>query len=902
MCLSPASFRKPMAIVQLRSELGNLRVENADDQAFVPYNLVKGVLNKENVSAALLESKVERQDLESTTVYILRGARRIFAILLHIYEVKSILKFIAYDELQPKSLDQSLPFRQDVLHFLPTETAGRFCEAQWQFSAPTFSRNFAHRELSKRTVMPITRSIHIGKGSVGQVYEIELHPGHHKLHQLEKGGSVRIARKQISIPPKNRSIQDEGRVLSILNSLKHPNILELIGSYSFKNDLNLLFPLASQTLEACFSENDRMLGFEDRASVLCALPGLASALHALHQFAWEDVKYIGCHHDIKPDNIFRHEGRLILADFGLATMKDPSQGSETRFQEGQGYYFAPECEDYEHDFQRYPIYRSSDIWSLGCVLLEILVFMDSGDAGIQNFRQERTVKFGRHFKSKPFHHGSHPSPVVMQYQENLSKVGNDSTSTLVTLIRDMLSIESGKRPIALHVQRELSCVAVKHTSHEIDTLFQKATSLDPPFDIILERERFRGWKDEIGTPLPMQGAHFSSNEVCEPISSSTIASLLEMKKTLVSMEDPVHNDYLTVANLRETNNILTNAMEAPTQKAILTKVELRLLDQARRKTHQFKSDLYGQTPTFQRVGLLAALENMYNLCQNPMGGLSKKWQLDRARLYNLDEGRSETFHLGRYAYESMHHDVLIQWIYYNARWANKTTGTVLFERIDSIVEFLHKISSVDSFHILDCLGFYHDTTRHAFGVLFIRPKVHTNRTMVPTTLFDLIRNTKDVRKRPDLGQLFALAHALAQSLLECHSIRWLHKNISAHHVVFFSKTDGSSTCDVSIPYVIGFDHSRKDQPNEYTEGPWDVEQREKYQHPVYRKGEHRFCPTFDYFSLGLVLLEIGLWKDLDAIFGPRPMPDDYHEYISRIRREHLPLLGPRMGKIYREAT
>ena len=70
-----------------------------------------------------------------------------------------------------------------------------------------------------------------------------------------------------------------------------------------------------------------------------------------------------------------------------------------------------------------------------------------------------------------------------------------------------------------------------------------------------------------------------------------------------------------------------------------------------------------------------------------------------------------------------------------------------------------------------------------------------------------------------------------------------------------------------------------------------------YQHPGYLKGNSRvrYRPELDYYSLGLILLEIGLWNQLgglvESIRGtPGEMRD---ELLARI-----PRLGRYMGGIY----
>ena len=70
-------------------------------------------------------------------------------------------------------------------------------------------------------------------------------------------------------------------------------------------------------------------------------------------------------------------------------------------------------------------------------------------------------------------------------------------------------------------------------------------------------------------------------------------------------------------------------------------------------------------------------------------------------------------------------------------------------------------------------------------------------------------------------------------------------------------------------YLAGFNHSRPNIQTAFTEGPHKNPGEEKYQHPQYTNGQsrQRFKEGYDYYSVGSVLLEIGLWKSLSDLIG-----------------------------------
>jgi eukaryotic-like serine/threonine-protein kinase len=76
------------------------------------------------------------------------------------------------------------------------------------------------------------------------------------------------------------------------------------------------------------------------------------------------------HRDIKPENILLHEGRPVVADFGIALAVSAAAGgrmTETGLSLGTPHYMSPEQATAERE-----ITARSDIYSLGSVLYEML--------------------------------------------------------------------------------------------------------------------------------------------------------------------------------------------------------------------------------------------------------------------------------------------------------------------------------------------------------------------------------------------------------------------------------------------------------------------------------------------------------------------------------------------------
>lgn len=104
-------------------------------------------------------------------------------------------------------------------------------------------------------------------------------------------------------------------------------------------------------------------------------------------------------------------------------------------------------------------------------------------------------------------------------------------------------------------------------------------------------------------------------------------------------------------------------------------------------------------------------------------------------------------------------------------------------------------------------------------------------------------------------------------------------------------------------FLRGFLHSRLNEERAVTEGSTLDPEMLDYQHPDYLQGLNRnswrYLPRFDYYSLGIVLLEIGLWTSLKNMTkGWKGTPEEMREKLLSL----VPRLGPRAGASYRDAV
>src|ERR1700694_1220777 len=142
-----------------------------------------------------------------------------------------------------------------------------------------------------------------------------------------------------------------------IGQFEHPNILPFLEFGEGEGLLYTVTPfIASGTLD------DLLKQVGGKFSAMQALPIMQQLCNAIQYAHDHDV----IHGNIKPSNVFvASDGRLLLADFGIARSYDDSQQSLTRVGWGSAEYAAPEQ-------SLGVLRRSSDIYSLGVLLFRIL--------------------------------------------------------------------------------------------------------------------------------------------------------------------------------------------------------------------------------------------------------------------------------------------------------------------------------------------------------------------------------------------------------------------------------------------------------------------------------------------------------------------------------------------------
>jgi hypothetical protein len=132
----------------------------------------------------------------------------------------------------------------------------------------------------------------------------------------------------------------------------------------------------------------------------------------------------------------------------------------------------------------------------------------------------------------------------------------------------------------------------------------------------------------------------------------------------------------------------------------------------------------------------------------------------------------------------------------------------------------------------------------------------------PITLNNILGNTS-AGSASLLPFRFNMAQILAESLGAFHSDGWVHKSVCSQSVVFFN--DHNSKPIYRKPYLVNFEYARP-ATSVTTYASNEDPARRVYVHPDRQPGSStKFNAEHELYSLGVVLLEIGLWKTASNI-------------------------------------
>jgi serine/threonine protein kinase len=422
----------------LKDCLLEARISKDDNQFYIPVDAISKLISHQAIVKELqaIYPEDSPEACKDLAFNILGGRQKLFGILAIIGKLSTIK-----DLLAEKLCDQDLPLRlpnsstagtNAILHKVES-TTGRslqvfspwtaweldeFRRIQWSFLAPVFGTGNSHYNFEQNVILPFqVTDDQFHQGGFSTVFSARVHPAHQVWENIYAEDSKKgpmIAIKQL-FSSDEREFKKEKSILQKLSKQNHPHIIKLLATYQQKNLYNLIFPLAESNLRQYWADEKPKFDFQTVSWFAKQCKGMAEALAAIHNFKATDSlmnlrqpkhhegnlsvpqgeELYGCHGDIKPENILWFEregvngtdslGVLKIADFGLGRFhgRDSRSRMDAKRVGFTPTYAAPELK------LEMPISRKYDVWSLGCLYLEFIIWLLEGWTGVVTFAGAR---------------------------------------------------------------------------------------------------------------------------------------------------------------------------------------------------------------------------------------------------------------------------------------------------------------------------------------------------------------------------------------------------------------------------------------------------------------------------------------------------------------------------------
>lgn len=411
------------------------RPDRENPTEFWPKKCLKEVMTKARIREAFKSPKLEhllgRVDTIMTTHF------KILAILALMEKLKYIEKF-----MDNGICDQDLPLikctsgspvasniarrktPQQPLGFLrkwSTDQREAFLRRQYCVSPPTLTMgsdptSSKHENFPDQTIMPWTSALkQKEEGGYSQVFAVEIHPDCHRfrevlislsIHGKDKFAIKKLTKEEDQDPKDVRlKFENEKRMLERFRG--HPHLVTLLMSWTLREEHYFLFPYAESDLEGYWKMENNWAAVnspnaDHRYESLCWISRqiymMVEALEHIHNLdkSLQVDKRFGRHGDLKPENVLWYRstkdarGFFAIADLGLAACNSEHSrsGIPSNSVGRTPEYRSPEC-----DLDDGKISRSYDIWTLGCLLLEMACWILGGPTSRTKFRNERTSTY-----------------------------------------------------------------------------------------------------------------------------------------------------------------------------------------------------------------------------------------------------------------------------------------------------------------------------------------------------------------------------------------------------------------------------------------------------------------------------------------------------------------------------
>ncbi|KAF5983768.1 serine threonine kinase [Fusarium coicis] len=372
--------------------------------------------------------KVPYPPVASSPDMIICDFPRVFSILTHIGRPQEIEWLCSH----VKGLDDSrLPF--DETCFPPTcKWAGDFLREQWKFIPLFFPPDkIFSRVVHPKIILPVTYKRQLtqrrGGRDTATLWEVQVHSG----GSLTASEDQPVVFKVYEGAGTEDLYKAETDVYLKLRRKNNKYITKHLASFSFQGKKKYIIVLeyaAGGSLKDFFQNTLPPVSPNEFRLLWSRLLHLLDALNVLHDLYRPDGAPVwflaGVHQDIQPANILvfpekdkdsRFDVKFKLTDFGLAEIGrvSASGGKLATENRGNRMYISPEsfANFSVQNTVRTDLPPTVDIWALGAVLSDVLVWSICGEPGREEYRRRRRSEISsqRHMKERDhdacFHDG-----------------------------------------------------------------------------------------------------------------------------------------------------------------------------------------------------------------------------------------------------------------------------------------------------------------------------------------------------------------------------------------------------------------------------------------------------------------------------------------------------------------
>lgn len=297
----------------------------------------------------------------------------------------------------------------------------------------------------------------LGRGSHGTVYKV-----------VQGATGVEFAQKIIDLAKNGAARRCSFlREIRIMKKLDHPHVTRFVDAWLHNQHSNMIMsPVAESNLREYLDDPGKWPQYYQhlREWILC----LASTVSYIHS---QRIR----HADLKPQNILIHHSEICIGDFGISRDWSDTESTSESISPLTPMYAAPEL------VHRKPHGRSADIFSLGCIYLELATLLRH--KSVQQFHGF----LNRSEQKQPMQLNYHDRiPQMRKWISLLQHHSPFADAKLLDICRAMIHPARERRPKANWIVKRLKDVSF--VAQDRFTLPKRNEHLDGPISL---PDRFR---------------------------------------------------------------------------------------------------------------------------------------------------------------------------------------------------------------------------------------------------------------------------------------------------------------------------------------------------------------------------------------------------------------------------